>query len=371
MSAGPLVSIVVPVYNVERYLDECLKSLVRQTYTNIEIILVDDGSTDASGKKCDVWTKQDARIKVIHKDNEGLNYARRDGYRKSSGAYITFLDSDDLFHEENIRLSLQEAISSHADIVSYAFTKFSDDSDHEKLVNTPVLPYETRTLSSKRAILEYIFLENGIFPGTHAVTAWGKLYKRAVVEPTDWTVSNYRSYEDNLWTPQLFATAKRVVLLSCALSFYRRNDEYGVQGETLGNRLVGNTYEGKPVGYVELIDISFNYYRKLAKAHKIGIEKELFDKRFLYMRGRFGNLITAGLVGRENNLQYLNEVWQELNRRYIGLEHQNEDLRDSIIELRRQNAEISMENNELRGSLSWRITQPLRFAKKIIKSVIQ
>ena len=89
------ISIVVPVFNVERYLDRCLKSLTNQTYTNIEIVLIDDGSTDSSGEKCNEWGNKDKRIKVIHKENGGLGSARNRGIKESTGEYIGFVDSDD------------------------------------------------------------------------------------------------------------------------------------------------------------------------------------------------------------------------------------------------------------------------------------
>lgn len=90
-----LISLVVPVYNVEKYLDKCLETITKQTYSKLEIILVDDGSTDLSGKKCDEWEKKDARIKVIHKENGGLSSARNAGIDVATGEYITFVDSDD------------------------------------------------------------------------------------------------------------------------------------------------------------------------------------------------------------------------------------------------------------------------------------
>ena len=103
MKASPLVSIIIPVYNVKRYLDICVASTLKQSYQNIEVILVDDGSTDDSGKKCDEWGVKDSRIKVIHQKNDGLNSARRSGWKVCSGEYVTFLDSDDFIHEDNIK----------------------------------------------------------------------------------------------------------------------------------------------------------------------------------------------------------------------------------------------------------------------------
>ena len=90
-----IISIIVPIYNTRRYIDKCVESIVNQTYKNIEIILVDDGSTDGSDKKCDEWKEKDKRIKVIHKENEGASSARNVGIENAKGKYIAFIDSDD------------------------------------------------------------------------------------------------------------------------------------------------------------------------------------------------------------------------------------------------------------------------------------
>ncbi|MBQ6857596.1 MAG: glycosyltransferase, partial [Lachnospiraceae bacterium] len=95
-----LISIIVPVYKVEMYLDRCVRSLVEQSYTNLEIILVDDGSPDNCGIMCDRWTEKDRRIKVIHKKNGGLSDARNAGLRIAAGEYIAFVDSDDWIEPE-------------------------------------------------------------------------------------------------------------------------------------------------------------------------------------------------------------------------------------------------------------------------------
>ena len=97
---GDTVSIIIPVYNVKDYLDRCLRSAVGQTYKQIEIILVDDGSNDGSAQMCELWAIVDGRIKVIHKENEGLGHARNTGLENATGKYICFLDSDDYFREE-------------------------------------------------------------------------------------------------------------------------------------------------------------------------------------------------------------------------------------------------------------------------------
>ena len=93
----PLISIIVPVYKVEAFLDECINSIVHQTYQNLEIILVDDGSPDRCPMMCDIWSQKDTRIKVIHKKNGGLSSARNEGIKAAHGEYISFIDSDDFY----------------------------------------------------------------------------------------------------------------------------------------------------------------------------------------------------------------------------------------------------------------------------------
>ena len=107
-----LISIIVPVYNVEAYLDRCMESILKQTYKRLEIILVDDGSTDSSREKCDAYAKQDSRIKVIHKKNSGLSDARNAGLALATGDYIGYVDSDDWI-EPDMYQSLYDACAEH------------------------------------------------------------------------------------------------------------------------------------------------------------------------------------------------------------------------------------------------------------------
>ena len=94
------ISVVVPVYNVENYLNECIESILQQTYHELEVILVDDGSTDRSGELCEEWKKKDKRIHVIHQSNQGLSEARNRGLENITGKYVAFVDSDDILHPQ-------------------------------------------------------------------------------------------------------------------------------------------------------------------------------------------------------------------------------------------------------------------------------
>lgn len=113
---SPCVSVIVPIYNVENYLDRCVKSIINQTYKDIEIILVDDGSPDSCPQKCDEWEEKDERIKVIHKQNAGLGYARNSGLEIATGKYVYFVDSDDYLHLSAIETLYGEAVENDLDI---------------------------------------------------------------------------------------------------------------------------------------------------------------------------------------------------------------------------------------------------------------
>lgn len=110
------ISVIIPIYNVEKYLSDCVESVLKQTYTDLEIILVDDGSQDASGQICDDYAKQDSRVQVIHKKNGGLSSARNAGIDQATGQYFFFLDSDDWIAENALELLYKEIKSTGSDL---------------------------------------------------------------------------------------------------------------------------------------------------------------------------------------------------------------------------------------------------------------
>jgi glycosyltransferase involved in cell wall biosynthesis len=126
---NPLVSIIIPVYNVEKYLDKCLRSVTSQSYRNLEIILIDDGSIDSSGEMCDEWAKKDERIKAIHQKNAGVSAARNKGIEKATGDFILFVDGDDWIKRETVKLVVEQAQKTEADIVVFGLKIF--DATHQ------------------------------------------------------------------------------------------------------------------------------------------------------------------------------------------------------------------------------------------------
>ena len=128
---NPLVSIIIPVYKVEAYLAKCVQSVVDQIYTNLEIILVDDGSPDKCPFMCDEWVKKDSRIKVVHQENRGLSGARNTGIREAKGEWLYFLDSDDWIIPECIALMV-DCVNNHPDVELVQGGGLSNDDDFAK-----------------------------------------------------------------------------------------------------------------------------------------------------------------------------------------------------------------------------------------------
>lgn len=171
MDREPLISVIIPVYNVEKYLKKCVESVSSQTYKNLEIILVDDGSIDESGKMCDEFALKDYRIKVVHKDNGGLSSARNAGLDIASGQYISFVDSDDYISESYLDFLYNRIIEDHSEIVISGYTTCYEKNDIQKKFSS-----NTNEVINKIQFWEWLVFGNrdNILYG--AVEAWSKLY---------------------------------------------------------------------------------------------------------------------------------------------------------------------------------------------------
>ena len=130
----PMVSVIVPVYKVERYIRKCIDSILKQSFTDFELILVDDGSPDKCGKICDEYAAKDKRIKVIHKKNGGLSDARNAGLDYATGGYICFIDSDDWIHKDLLKDNLERLVSENADVIIFNYVEVFKETSIERLV---------------------------------------------------------------------------------------------------------------------------------------------------------------------------------------------------------------------------------------------
>ena len=226
MRNQPLVSIVVPIYNVDQYLDRCLKSIVNQTYKNLEIILIDDGSTDNSGNLCDMWQKNDERILVIHKENGGLSDARNAGMKRLTGEYVCFIDSDDWVDTHYVELLYKALFETDSDIseCDYLVTEgtiISDNTDYEICVKSR---HEAMKLHIDNAMFKQV--------------VWNKLYKRSMIN-INFLKGKY--HEDVFWTYQIINNADKLCHISAKLYYYFQRD----------NSIQGSNYSIKRLDAVE------------------------------------------------------------------------------------------------------------------------
>ena len=212
-----LVSIVVPIYNVAQYLQTCLDSIISQTYSNLEIILVDDGSTDSCPEQCDQYAIRDERIKVIHQKNEGLSVARNTGLKHSNGKYIAFIDSDDVISKDMIE-KLYIAITHDACQVSCCkYVKFEDEENINFNYNT--------SSSSNYYIYNNIDALSCIYLSkisNIAFTAWNKLYNRELFFEHNILYPDGKLYEDIFTTYKLIFFSNKVAFIEDELYFYRQ-----------------------------------------------------------------------------------------------------------------------------------------------------
>ncbi len=208
-----LISVIVPVYKVEKYLCRCIDSILNQTYKNLEIILVDDGSPDSCGNICDDYALRDSRIKVVHKENGGLSSARNAGIDIAEGEYLSFIDSDDYIAPEFIERLYKLCIDNNADIAQCAF--LSTDKDDEKWDNLSTF---TKVFTNEEMLYN---LYNQLYVPT--VVAVTKLYKKTVFDNVRFPFK--KVYEDEATSYKLIYNAKRIVVVDEKLYFYYTNPE--------------------------------------------------------------------------------------------------------------------------------------------------
>lgn len=243
-----IVTIIVPVYNVENYLQRCIDSLLNQTYKKLEIILVNDGSLDNSSDICDRYAKEDSRVKVIHKENGGLSDARNAGLKEATGDYIVFIDSDDYAEINMVEETLKLAKSNNSEVVIYGYFTDIVDSNEELIDSIPVIPnsgaYNSTNFSS-------IKVEGNL---TNLLGyAWNKMYKSELILETNFEFNKGISLvEDILFNVPILKKADNVSFLNKAYIHYMQRDE-----DTLGKKLYGN--------YSELKYMSANAIKDLMK----------------------------------------------------------------------------------------------------------
>ena len=199
----PLISVIVPIYNVEQYLRDCITSIRNQTYTNLEILLIDDGSTDSSGKICDAYAEQDDRICVIHQENRGVASARNVGLRACKGAYITFVDSDDVLLPNAVRAMYNRMLLDNSEmVIGKIIIQYPDGSKPRTK-----LDWMHDAVLEKNEALGMIGGEEDL-----PCVFWGKLYIRKIM--ADFEVPDLIRGEDTCAFPFILDRCKKISVMS-------------------------------------------------------------------------------------------------------------------------------------------------------------
>lgn len=221
-----LISVVLPVYHTERYLDRCVTSVVNQKYSNLEIILVDDGSPDRCPQMCDEWAKKDSRIRVVHKQNAGLGMARNSGIEAATGEYICFFDSDDYVAPDTIEKAYRLAEAEQSDIVVFGLNNVNA----EGRVVRSVIPESDRVTYAgedvqKRFLPDLIAAKQDSTCRNLSMSACTSLFSMRIIQESGWRFASEREIisEDVYSLLCLYAQVGRVSVLSEALYYYCEN----------------------------------------------------------------------------------------------------------------------------------------------------
>lgn len=204
----PIISVIVPIYGVEAYLDRCVKSIVDQTYSNLEIILVDDGSPDNCPAMCDAWAEKDSRIKVIHKENGGLSDARNAGMAVATGKLVGFVDSDDWISPDMYWLLYERMVTDGSDIAACGVQMVWEGTTPPKML-TKAGSCVLDTQEAMRAMIEETWLKQPV---------WYKLYRREIIQDIPFPAGKY--HEDVFWSYQAIGRAHTVSVFDTPCYFY-------------------------------------------------------------------------------------------------------------------------------------------------------
>ena len=257
-----LVSVVLPIYNVEMYLERCIESIVNQTYKNLEIILVDDGSPDHCPQICDEWGKKDSRVRVVHKVNAGLGMARNTGIEYATGKYICFFDSDDYVKTDTIEKTVGLAEKVNADIVTFGYSNV----DNNGLVKSEYVPSTVKEIFHGKEVQEELLPDmlaerkESVNKRLH-MSAWASLYSMKLIKESGWKFVSEREIiaEDVYSLLVLYKSVQCVAVLSEALYFYcdngaslthtYRKDRY----KKIEKFYIETTQKAKQLGYSEKV----------------------------------------------------------------------------------------------------------------------
>lgn len=257
-----LISIIVPIYNVEKYLKKCINSIISQTYKNIEIILVNDGSTDNSYIICKEFKNKDKRIVLINKENGGLSDARNKGVEIAKGRYISFVDSDDYIEKEFISKMIQAMEKNDVNIVQCGIKQVDN-----KCNILCKIGYESTNIYKGRELIRDIYLKHNI----ENVVVWNKLYKSELLKDKMFKVG--KIHEDEFFTYKVLDSQKKIAVISECLYNYRKNDD----------SIMNKTFSQKHLDYLEALKERADFFEKKdIEIYVLTVQQYLMVSRLYY-----------------------------------------------------------------------------------------
>lgn len=278
------ISVIVPAFNVEKYLNRCVESILNQTYSNIEVILIDDGSTDSSGKICDELGIKDSRIKVIHKKNGGLSDARNCGLDEATGKYVCFIDSDDSIKNNYIE-KLYEAIVKND--VQIAVCGYNRIDENDNFLENTILSDEV--LSGHQILLD--FYDKKYYPAS--VVQWNKLYEIKLFKNIRFPVGKIN--EDEYTTFKLFYGTPKVALISDSLYNYR----------FVSTSITKKKFNIKRLDIIGAIEERINFFEK-------NNENEIVEKSLVI----YGNILLDSYVNTKKYIENSKTIQKELRIKF-------------------------------------------------------
>lgn len=239
-----LVSVIVPIYNVERYLERCVNSILNQSYSNLDIILVNDGSNDSSGKICETFSKLDKRVRVLHKKNGGLSDARNLGLEYCKGSYVCFIDSDDYLNPKYVEILLNICHYQGCDIAicDYKIT----NSEIENFDETNYGIEEEVILKTPKEVLNDFYGELHVY----SVVAWNKLYKSSIIKDIRYPLGI--NYEDEATTCKFIWNCSKVGCCNQKLYYYFQRE----------NSIMSRKFTEKNLDCCKAMKIRMDFYKK-------------------------------------------------------------------------------------------------------------
>lgn len=268
-----LFTIIIPIFNAEKYLDRCIKSVLKQSYKDFQVILVDDGSKDRSGEICDFYAKHSSKITVIHKQNEGVSAARNDGIQVAEGDYIGFVDADDTIEEHCLMTLFQLLRSEHFDCVTFGINKIFVENG--KIVSSVQDTHEEAFWRNpdelRRGIIE-------LFPNMTIAPVWNKMYAKDIIKNKKFI--EMKTGEDFLFNIEIITDISTfAVLNNCLYNYFRNKAE----------RTRANNYTLK---YIDDIEVTYKAALSLLRNWKIK-QKDYYQIIDDIMYGMFHNVLMA------------------------------------------------------------------------------